>query len=167
MVSHARDDDILVLTEESCLMANSGKLAGFYCKLENGHRYVAEIASGEAKSKAVEDARVVDFPVPQIVEELVDVFKVPPFFTPSLSHACHSDARKDATGCEHACSARRQHSRKETARLSCEVFCRTSEFTPVPPRLRGTCDPDRAENHGCSTNAVRGEDNRWPTVADR
>ena len=65
-------------------------------------------------------------PVPQVVEKLVVVSpgqestaflrsrQVKLLIFPSLrrlSRACHSDARKDATGREHARSARRQHSR--------------------------------------------------------
>ena len=69
--------------------------------------------------------RIVDIPVPQDVEELVEISRVPQdriqqrFVeqtdeTPDISfaekncwEACHSDARKHATGREHACSARR------------------------------------------------------------
>ena len=59
--------------------ANTGELQAFYFKLkDDGHRYLAESAASEAKSKAVEDARIVDVPVPQVVEELVGVFKVSP-----------------------------------------------------------------------------------------
>ena len=101
--------------------ANTGELQSFYCKLKDDyHRYLAEIATGEAKSKAVS----FDFPVPQVVEELVEVFKVFPqdrteqhsveqiIETPAFSLAekivempVTQDARKDATGCEHACSS--------------------------------------------------------------
>ena len=72
--------------------------------------------------------QIFDAPVPQAVEELAEVFRV---FSqdriqqrtleqiiPATSFAemivevpGYPDARKDATGCEHTCSARRQYSR--------------------------------------------------------
>ena len=77
--------------------------------------------------------QIVDAPVLQAVEELAEVSKVfsqdgiqqraMEQTTPATSlvdmidlrGACRSDAREGATGCEHACSARRQYSRSGEA----------------------------------------------------
>ena len=79
LVSHAKEyvkkvegelqkirDAILELTDKKLIPSPStDETKVFYYKIKGDYyRYLAEVAASEAKSKAVEDARIVDVPVP-------------------------------------------------------------------------------------------------------
>ena len=54
-----RDGILAVMDKNLVSSACTGELQVFYCKMKSDyHRYLTEFATGEAKSKAVEDAHV-------------------------------------------------------------------------------------------------------------